>query len=248
MSGFWPILKRELLALFVTPTAWIITAAFLALEGLFFWFVLQSFAVQQDVLVGMGPAEVFFGQSSFFHFPLMLVCPVLTMRIFSEERRSGTIEALLTAPVSAAGVVLGKFVAALVVFVAMWAPTALYLVILSSYGELDWRVIGTAYLGVLLIGASYLSVGTLASSMTTSQLTAAISAAVFVMVIFLAGYGGQLLGDGWVREASEHISVSALMHEVSRGLIDSRRLVFWLSFIVVPLFATVRVVESWRWG
>ena len=146
MRGFLPVLKRELLSLFVTPVAWFLIASFALLEGCFFFFVLLSFAGQQDVLVGMGPAEVFFGQSVFFHIPLMIICPVLTMRTFAEERKTGTIEALLTAPVSATAVVLGKYLATVAVYVAMWLPTMLYMVLLSRYGEIDWRVISTCLL------------------------------------------------------------------------------------------------------
>jgi ABC-2 type transport system permease protein len=248
VRGFIPVLKRELLALFVTPIAWFLIACFALLEGFFFFSVLVSFAAGQDVLVGMGPAEVFFGQSIFFHLPIMLICPVLTMRTFAEERRSGTIEALLTAPVSPAAVVLGKYVATLAVYVAMWLPTVLYMVLLARFGEIDWRVVGTAYAGVFLLGAAYLSVGTLASSLTSSQLAAAVGSTIFFLVLLLAGFAGQLAGEGMLADVSSYTSVSALMSDFSRGLIDTRRLVFWGSFIVVPIFATVRTVESWRWG
>lgn len=248
MRGFLPVLKRELLALFVTPVAWFVIACFALLEGFFFFSVLFSFTSNQDVLVGMGPAEVFFGQSIFFHLPIVLICPVLTMRTFAEERRSGTIEALLTAPVSPPAVVLGKYCASLAVYVAMWLPTVLYMVLLARFGEVDWRVIGTAYLGVFLLGAAYLSLGTLASSLTTSQLAAAVGCTIFLLVLLLAGFVGQLAGEGPLYDASNYTSVSALMSDFSRGLVDTRRLVYWGSFIIVPLFATVRTVESWRWG
>ena len=100
--------------------------------------------------------------------PLMVYVPLLTMRLLAEEQRQGTIEPLLTAPVSEVSVVLGKYLATLAVYVAMWAPTALYMLLISGYGELDWRVVGTGYLATFLVGAAYLSVGTLASSLTTS--------------------------------------------------------------------------------
>ena len=123
MRGFWPILKRELVSLFVTPIAWLIMATFLFIEGLFFYFLVYGYSAATDVVVGMGPAEAFFGQSEFYYFPLVLICPVLTMRLFAEERRSGTIEALLTAPVTPTAVVLGKYFATLVVFFNESAPT-----------------------------------------------------------------------------------------------------------------------------
>lgn len=248
MRGFWPIYKRELLSLFVTPIAWVVSAAFLLIEGLFFFFILGSYASQQDAVVGMGPAEAFFGGSAFFYFPLVLICPVLTMRLFAEERRSGTIEALLTAPVSAGGVVVGKYLATLSVYVAMWLPTLGYMALIGTYGELDWRVIATGYLGALLMGASYLAIGMLASSLTQSQLAAAVGASVFILFMFILGFTGNLTNDGPLPAIADHVSVASLMNDMSRGLVDSRRLVFWGSFTLLPIFATVRNVESWRWG
>lgn len=248
MRGLLPVLKRELLALFVTPIAWVVTAAFLLLQGLYFFFLLLSYTSQEDVIVGMGPAEAFFGQSAFFYFPLVLICPVLTMRLFAEERKTGTIESLLTAPVSPTAVVLGKYFATLSVYVVMWAPTVLYIVILSGYGEIDWRVVGTGYLGTFLVGMAYLSIGTLASALTTSQLAAAVGATVFILMIFLMGFAGGVVDEGPMRTALEHVSVSSLMNDFSRGLVDSRRLVFWTSFAAVPIYTTIRTVESWRWG
>jgi ABC-2 type transport system permease protein len=237
MRGFIAIFKRELLSLFVTPIAWVVSTAFLIIMGLFFFFLLVSFGAAEDVVRASGPIETFFGGSVFFYFPLVLICPVLTMRLFAEERRSGTIEALMTTPCTPTAIVLAK-----------WLPTLLYMFILSGFGEIDWRLVGTGYLGVLLVGGAYLSVGTLASALTQSQLTAAVGAAIFILMVFLVGFLSTVAEDGPMRAAAEHISVSSLMNDVSRGLVDSRRLVFWLSFILVPLFATVRTVEAWRWG
>jgi ABC-2 type transport system permease protein len=243
-----PIYKRELLALFVTPVAWVVAAAFLFLQGFYFFLLLASYASQQDTVQGAGPVEAFFGQTALFYLPLVIICPVLTMRLFAEERRSGTIEALLTAPVTPTGVVLGKYLAALTTYVIMWAPTGLYMVLLSRFGEIDTRIVLTGYLGTLLVGAGYLAIGTLSSALTTSQLAAAVAASGFILVLFGVGFGEFFLDPGPARTMSSHVSVWAMMNDLSRGLIDSRRLVFWGSLTLVPLFVTTRTVESWRWG
>ena len=248
MSGFWPIFKRELWSLVVTPIAWVVSTAFLIIMGLFFFFLLVSFGAAEDVVRASGPIETFFGGSVFFYFPMVLICPVLTMRLFAEERRTGTIEALMTTPCTPAAIVLGKFFATLTAFIAMWSPTLLYMVILGRFGEIEWNIVWTGYLGVVLVGGAYLSVGTLASSLTQNQLSAAVGSAVFILMIFLVGFLATIVEDGPMRAAAEHVSVSALMNDLSRGLVDTRRLVFWLSFMIVPLFATVRTVEAWRWG
>jgi ABC-2 type transport system permease protein len=248
VRGFSSVFKRELFSLFVTPLAWVVMASFLLLQGFFFFFLIIGYASQQELVTDSGPVQAFFGQTGLLYFPLILVCPLLTMRALAEERKSGTIEALLTAPVGAAGVVLGKYAAAVVTYVAMWAPTALYWWLLSFWGELDTRIIWTGYLAVFLVGAGYLSIGTLTSAMTTSQLTAAVVAMVVILFLFAFGFVGSALEPGWTRDLADHVSVFAMMNEFSRGLIDSRRLVYSATVVALPLFITVRTVESWRWG
>jgi len=248
VRGFWPTFKRELLSLVVTPIAWVVAGAFLLIEGLYFFVVLLSYAAEQSVVVGMGPAQMFFGGSVFYYFPLVMACPILTMRLLAEERRSGTIESLLTAPVDALGIVLGKYFATLVVFVAMWLPTLLYMMILAAYGEVDWRLVATGYLGTFLVGSAWLSIGTLSSAMTPTSTVAAVVAVVFILVLFLLGFAADKVDDGALRAAMQHISVASLLDDLSRGLVDTRKLVFWISAAVVPLIASVKTVEAWRWG
>ena len=248
MNGFLAILRRELLSLFVTPLAWVLSTVFLLLQGLHFTILVSHFAAQPGLAVDGGPVQAFFGQTVLLYLPLLFVCPLLTMRAFAEERRSGTIETLLTAPVGAWGVVLGKYAAALVTYVALWLPTVLYFALLERVGDLDWRVVGTGYLGVLLSGAGYLAIGLFASSLSRSQLVAAMLALVGVVGLFMLGLGEFVFPPGLLRDVSAHVSVWSTMNELSRGIVDSRRLVFGATVIAVPLFATVRTVESWRWG
>ena len=248
MRGFWPIFKRELFALFVTPIAWVVITAFLVVQGVHFFLIVTHFANQADLSADAGPVQAFFGQTILPYLPLLFVCPVLTMRLFAEERRSGTIEALLTAPVQTLGVVLAKYAATLVIYVAMWAPTAFYLLIIAQTGEVDWRVVGASYLAVLGVGAGYLALGTMTSALTKSQLTSAVASAMAVVLLFMLGIGEFIFVDGPAHEFCHHVSVWAQMNDFSKGVIDSRRLVFDLTVIVLPLFVTVRAVDAWRWG
>ena len=112
MSGLWPIFKRELFSLFVTPLAWVLGTAFLLLQGMHFYLIVSHFAAQSEIAADAGPVETFFGQTVLLYLPLLFVCPVLTMRLFAEERRAGTVEVLMTAPVTHVEVVLSKFFAA----------------------------------------------------------------------------------------------------------------------------------------
>lgn len=246
MTGFWPILKRELFSLFVTPLAWVVTSAFLLLQGMHFYLIVAHFASQPELSADAGPVETFFGQTVLLYLPLLFVCPVLTMRLFAEERRSGTIEPLLTAPVGTAAVVLGKYAAVLVTYALMWLPTALYLVLIDDSGTVDWQVAGACYLAVLAVGAGCLAIGTLTSAMTKSQLTAAILSAVTILGLFMFGIGQFVFEEGLARDLSAYVSVWAQMNDFSRGIVDSRRLVFDASLVALPLFVAIRVVDSWR--
>src|SRR6185295_6531329 len=176
VRGFWPIYKRELFALFVTPLAWVLITTFLIVQGIHFFLLVTQFAGQADLGEG-GPVQAFFGKTILLYLPLLFICPLLTMRLFAEERRSGTIEALLTAPVGSTGVTLAKYCAALVTYMVLWAPTLLYIVLISKTGAVDWRVVGASYLGLFGIGAGYLAIGTMTSALTQSQLTAAVLSA-----------------------------------------------------------------------
>lgn len=248
MSGFVAILKREVFALFVTPLAWIVISAFLFVQGIHFFFLVDHYANQQQLTADQGPVQAFFGGTIFLYMPLLFICPLLTMRLFAEERRSGTIEALLTAPVGSAGVVLAKYLAALVAYVAMWAPTGLYMVFISQTGDLDLRVLGSSYLALFLVGAGYLAIGTMTSAFTKSQVVAAVLSAMTLIALFIFGIGEFIILDGPMHAVCSYVSVWAQMADFSQGIIDLRRLVFDATLIFLPLFVTVRAVDAWRWG
>jgi ABC-2 type transport system permease protein len=248
VSGFWPIFKRELFAYFVTPLAYVLILGFVCWQGLHFYLLVRSFAQAAEVSIDQGPVQAFFGGDVFYYIPLIILCPAITMRLFAEERKSGTIETLLTAPVGSLGVVLAKFLAALVVYAAMWAPTLLYVFIMRRAGEVDYRIVATSYLGVLAIGAQYVAVGTMMSAVARSQLIALVLSTIVILGIFLLGLGEFVLDEGAAREACAFVSIWSQMGELSKGIVDSRRLVFDATMVVLPLFVTVRTMDTWRWG
>lgn len=249
MSGFFAIYRREMLSLWVTPLAWVLLVVFLVLQGTIFYSIVVHFTSVAEIAAESGPVEAYFGQESvFLLMTLLLVCPALTMRTFAEERRSGTIEALLTAPVTPGGVVLGKYAAILTTYVAMWAPTLLYVVILRNTGAVDWGAVFASYVGLFGIGAAYLSLGTLASAMTKSQLVALLLAIFVEFGLFVLGVGEYVFEAGPFQDLCAYVSMASQMEEMSRGVIDLRRLTFDASVAVTSLFVTARVVDSWRWG
>lgn len=249
MSGFVAIFKREVLALFVTPLAWIAITAFLLVQGLHFFTLVMHFAAQEGISADAGPVQAFFGGTIFLYMPLIFVCPLLTMRLFAEERRSGTIEALLTAPVGSAGVVLAKYCASLVAYAAMWAPTGLYFVFVSQTGDIDKRVLASSYLAIFLVGGGYLAIGTMTSALTKSQVVAAVLSAMALIGLFILGIAGQFIfTQGLAHDVFSYVSVWAQMEDFSQGIIDLRRVVLDVTLIALPLFITVRAVDAWRWG
>ena len=249
MRSFWPIYKRELFAFFVTPLAWVLITVFLLVQGMHFFLLVDHFSSQSQTVSDQSPLQAFFGNTILLYLILFLLVPPMTMRLFAEERRSGTIETLMTAPVSSWAVVLAKYASVLTTYVAMWAPTVLYLVILRRTGEIDWGIAASAYLGVFLVGAGYLSLGLLMSAITKSQFLALVMTALIVLGLFILGVGEFVTKDGTLmHDVCAHVSVWAHMNDFAAGLVDSRRLVFYGALILLPLFVTVRAVDAWRWG
>lgn len=251
MRSFWPIYKRELFAFFVTPLAWVLVTAFLFVQGMHFFLLVDHYASlgASAQASDQTPLQSFFGNTVLPYLVLFLFLPPMTMRSFAEERASGTIETLMTAPVSSAGVVLSKFAAAVTMYVAMWVPTSLYLVILRRTGTIDLGVVASAYLGLLLVGAGYLAIGLLMSALTKSPFVALVLTALAFLGLFILGIGEFIAPPGTLmHDVCAHVSVWAHMNDFAAGIVDARRLVFYGSLVVVPLFATVRVVDAWRWG
>ena len=249
MRSFWPLYKRELFAFFVTPLAWVLITAFLLVQGMHFYLLVDHFASAGNQISDQTPLQAFFGNTVLLYLVLFLLVPPMTMRLFAEERRSGTIETLMTAPVSSLAVVLSKYLAAVTTYAAMWLPTWLYLVILKQTGDIDWYAAAAAYLGVFLVGCGYLALGLLMSAITKSQFLALVMTALVILMLFILGIGEFVTHEGTLlHDVCAHVSVWAHMNDFATGVIDSRRLVFYGSLIVVPLFGCVRAVDAWRWG
>jgi ABC-2 type transport system permease protein len=246
---FWAILKRELFAFFVTPLAWVLIVVFLFVQGMHFFLLVDHFSLQGDLASDETPLSAFFGNTVLFYLVLFLLVPPMTMRLFAEERRSGTIESLMTAPVSSAAVVLAKYLAVLVSYVAMWLPTGLYVVILARTGDVDTRAVASAYLGVLLVGAGYLALGLCASALTRSQFLSLVWTSLVVLGLFTLGVGEFVVREGSaLHEVCAYVSAWGHMNELASGIVDSRRLVLYGTMVALPLFVATRAVDAWRWG
>jgi len=237
MRNTLAIAKKELNNYFVSPVAYVVTAAFLVLCGLLFSLSLNFYREASM-------------RSIFYNMPIILVLlsPALTMRLLAEESRSGTIELLLTAPVRDWEVVLGKFLGALGLLLTMLTLTLLYVVILLAYGNPDRGPLLSGYLGIILLGGATLSIGVLTSSLTQNQIVAAILAFVGLLVLWLSGGVGNFFGGSALGSIFSYLDVTQHYNDFANGLIDSSNVLYYLSLIVACLFLASKSLETRRWG
>jgi len=246
MKKVLAIVRRELIAYFSSPLAYIVLTAFLLMQGYIFY-IIVSF-LNNPMTQAMTPLRLFFGGTVFFWLFLLFVVPVITMRLVAEERRSGTIEVLLTSPVSEAQVIAGKFLAALVFYIVLWLPTVIYVVILARNSEIDLLPVAAGYLGVLLIGFLFLGVGTFTSTLTNNQLVAAIMAFTAMILLFSIGLVEQLLvSSSAVRDALGHMNLWTQMDDYAKGIVDTRHAVYELSVGLLFLFLASKSLEVKKW-
>ena len=249
MRAIAAIAAREIQAFFVSAMAYVVLFVWLVLQGLTLYLYAEFFADNQAQSTGVTqtPLTLFFGQSSLFYMGLLVIVPLLTMRLLAEEKKSGTLEPLLTAPVTEWQVVLGKYAAAMVLWVALWAPTLLYVLILSQYGDVDMGVVGASYAGVFGIGLYYMALGLLMSSLARNQIVAAVLTFLTLAVLFIAGIFEMVADDPLLQGIASYVSIWGHMEDFAKGIVDSRYIVFDVTTAVLALFITVRVVQARRY-
>ena len=241
MRAFVAILRREFFAYFFSPLAWVVLTAFLLINGVLFNGILQ--ALNQPETPRTAFLSLFFNNVFYWIF-MMLVSSVIAMRLLSEERKSGSIETLLTAPVTEVTVVAAKFVAGWAFFLFLWLPTVLYPVMLSSHGKLDFGPVAGGYLGIALIGALFISAGTFASALTKNQIVAAIVGFVFILGVFIVGVFRDFVTDPGLRDAVSYLNLLEHMDDFARGIVDTRRILYVASTVVFFLFLSTRALEA----
>ncbi|HCL30057.1 MAG TPA: ABC transporter permease [Candidatus Latescibacteria bacterium] len=258
MRNFLAIYTKEMRSYFVSPVAYVIAGVFLFLTGYLFRNILMQFnywclqfSQRQQYMQGGMPnlnlnemvVTQFFAVMDFIW---LMVVPMLTMRLFAEEKKSGTIELLMTSPISTTQVLLGKFFAALSLYTAIVALTLVYCLILEAYGDPDWGPIWSAYLGYLLLGGTFIGVGVLASSLTENQIVAVLLAFGTLLLLWLIDWSASFAGPTAAKILS-YLSIIQHLQDFQRGVIDTGDVVFYLSFTFFTLFLTTRVLESRRW-
>ncbi|MBL8862994.1 MAG: ABC transporter permease [Planctomycetes bacterium] len=244
MSGFLAIARRELAGLFVGPLAWALLSIALLLQGWLFVLYLRTSGGDVDLSLRFA-----LGESWAFWALLILVPPLLTMRMISEESRTGLLEFLLTAPVSDAAVVAGKFAAATLFLALLWATALVYALTTAGLGvPPDWGALLGGWLGAVACSALFVAVGLFASALTSTPIVAAFAAVILNLVFVTAPLLGGLSDQPAVRRAVARIDV--IDHHKSAflaGVLDSSYLIFFVAWTLFFLFLAVRAVEARRW-
>jgi ABC-2 type transport system permease protein len=249
-----PVFKKEMRLYFGSPVAYVVFTFFLLIAG---WFFSQIFLYYSEISMrsfmqpGMGQnlnitENVMRPLFTNMSVVLLFFIPMLTMRLFAEEKKSGTMELLLTYPVRDGEVLAGKFLAAAGLYVVLLALTLLYPGLVAYFTRVEWGPILTGYLGLVLTGATFLAVGILVSSLTENQIVAGFGTFGVLLGLWIIGWGAEFSG-GTLRAVLQYLSITEHMDGFSRGLIDTRDLVYYGSAIALALFLTLRSLESKRW-
>jgi len=242
-----PVFKKEMRLYFGSPVAYVVFAFFLLISG---WFFSQIFLYYSDISMrsfmqpGMGQnlnitENVMRPLLTNMSVVLLFLLPMVTMRLFAEEKKSGTIELLLTYPVRDGEVMAGKYVAALVLYILLLVLTLLYPGIIAYFTRVEWGPMFTGYLGLVLTGGTFLAVGLLISSLTENQIVAGFGTFGVLLPFWIIGWGSEFAG-GTFRSVLQYLSITEHMDTCSRGLIDTKDLVYYLSAIALALFLTLR--------
>lgn len=249
MRKFLILLEREMKAYFYSPVAYIVLAFFMALAG-FNLYTMVS-------LLNRGPVEVtlveLFFNNAIFWFSFILVIPLITMRLYAEEFKLGTIETLMTAPVQDWQVVASKFAGAMMFYLILWLPTVFFFAffqwVTQNKAAEALGAFGGSYLLLVLMGAFFVSIGCLASVVTRNQIIAAVISLVTVILFFFTGFLGYLLPNisQDFRDVVAYFSCVQHMKDYTRGLIDTRPVVFYLSLTALVQVITFHIFQYRKW-
>ena len=252
MRNALAIAGKELRGYFASPIGWVINGLFALIFGWFFYTYLEYF-VQTSMQSQMGqggPVNInlslirpLFSNATVI---ILFVLPSITMRTYSEEKRSGTIELLLTSPVTDWEIIIGKFLGAMGLYCTMLMATMFYMAILFAYGQPEWRPLVAGYLGLVLMGGCFISMGLFISSLTKNQIIAGIATFIAGLMFWVINW----LGDSaspLTRDILSYLSIPEHFDDFAKGVVDTKHLIFYVSFITFGLFLTSKSVDTERW-
>jgi ABC-2 type transport system permease protein len=254
MTNILAIAQKELKSYFSSPIGYVVIGLFSILYGWFFY-ALVTYFIQRSVQMnefGAGGPPMNVNQDLIrlllqnVTILVLFIMPMITMRTYSEEKRSGTIELLLTSPLSDFQIIMGKFFGALALWAAALAVSLIHIAILFVYGNPEWKPIAAAYLGLLLFGGAFISIGLFISSLTKNQVVAGVGTASIVLLLWVINWVADSTGPTWSKILN-YVSFIAHFDDFGKGVIDTTHLIYYLSFIAFSLFLTAKSVDSERW-
>jgi len=254
MNNILAIAHKELKSYFSTPIAYIVIGFFALLFGYFFYAMLVIFNQQSAQFGGAEGGAVDINQQLirplFLNASVILlfVLPLITMRTYSEEKRSGTIELLLTSPVTDVEIILGKFLGAMTLYAAMLAITVIHMLVLFSYAnpKPEWTVPVIGYVGLLLMGGCFISVGLLISSLTKNQIVSGMVTFAVFLLLWVINWIASFTGPT-TQSVLNYLSITDHFDDFTRGIVDTKHLIYYFSVMSFGLFLTARSVDTERW-
>jgi ABC-2 type transport system permease protein len=249
----WTIARKELSSYFRSPIAYGVMCFFALITGFFFYSAVRFFLAQSLQATMMGQSVplnvnewVVRNVLSNMSVVGLFIIPMITMRLFAEEKRTGTIELLMTSPISNLEVILGKWLAALVLYLSMLALPLLSLLTLFAYGKPDWRPLAIGYLGLILQGGCLLALGTFVSTLTKNQIVAGVAGFGICLLLWVMDWVSSFDSSPLYKVIS-YLSVTSHYESFSKGVLDSKDAIYYVSMMVLGLFLTARSMESMRW-
>ena len=254
MGNILTLAQKELRAYFVSPIAYVLLVFFALLFG-YFYASSINFMVQLSMgQFGMGGPQIvsinefmirpLFGNTAVI---LLFMLPMLTMRSFAEEKRSGTIELLLTSPLTDFQIIMGKFLGAMALYTLMLSLTLIHIGVLFWYGEPEWAPVLSGYLGLLLMSESFISIGLAISSMTKNQIVAGVSTFAVLLLFWIINWMGDASGT-MTQSVLAYLSILEHLDDFSKGVIDTTHVTYYVSFITLGLFLTAKSRDMARWN
>ncbi len=258
MKKMLAIFQKEMKHFFYSPIAYIVIAAFTIIAGIFFYLYLSSFV--EAAFMATIRAQQFHQPPPKFNVNLqvirpyfwnlalisLFILPLVTMRLYSEEKRAGTVELLYTSPIQIWQLVLGKFLAGLVFYLIMLLPTVVFMALLFIYGNPEIGPVISGYIGLILLGAAFISGGLFISSMTENQIIAAVGGFGLSLFLWIIGWAANFAGPG-LAGFINYLSIINHFEDFAQGVIDSKHVFYYLLFATMGVYLTMKSVDSVKW-
>jgi ABC-2 type transport system permease protein len=254
MSNILAITQKELKGYFASPIAYVVIGFYALIYGFFFYSLVLYFDRQSMQMLGLGAGSPPVNVNENMIRPAFLnamvvflfVLPMITMRTYAEEKRSGTMELLLTSPLTDFQIIMGKFLGAMSLYVAMLAVTLIHIGLLFMASKPEWIPILTTYLGLILMGGCFIAVGLLISSLTKNQIVAVMVTFTVFLMLWVINWIASFVGPT-AQTVLNYLSITDHLDDFTRGIIDTKHVVYYVRFIAFGLFLTARAVDTERW-